>query len=58
MRGVEPVVGYTVPARTGQIVALTAFAAMMIATNIFNNALEVELDEYLFAYRKKSERTS
>jgi alkylhydroperoxidase family enzyme len=34
-----------------QIVALTAFAAMMIATNIFNNALEVDLDEYLHAYR-------
>ena len=35
-----------------QIVALTAFGAMMIATNIFNNALEVELDEYLWAYRR------
>lgn len=35
-----------------QIVALTAFAAMMIATNIFNNALEVDLDEYLYAFRK------
>lgn len=37
-----------------QIVAVTAFAAMMIATNIFNNALEVDLDEYLYAYRKGS----
>jgi alkylhydroperoxidase family enzyme len=36
----------------GQIVAVTAFAAMMIATNIFNNALEVDLDEYLFAFRR------
>jgi len=35
-----------------QIVALTAFGAMMIATNIFNNALDVELDEYLAAYRR------
>lgn len=35
-----------------QMVALTAFAAMMIATNVFNNALQVELDEYLAAYRK------
>lgn len=35
-----------------QIVALTAFAAMMIATNIFNNALEIELDSYLWNYRK------
>jgi alkylhydroperoxidase family enzyme len=35
-----------------QIVALTAFAAMMIATNIVNNALQVDLDEYLWEYRK------
>ena len=36
-----------------QIVALTAFACQMMATNIFNNALEVDLDEYLYAYREK-----
>ncbi|MFO0946412.1 MAG: hypothetical protein U1D30_10755 [Planctomycetota bacterium] len=35
-----------------QIVALTAFAGLMIATNVFNNALRVDLDEYLFPYRK------
>jgi len=35
-----------------QIVALTAFGALMIATNVFNNALDVELDGYLEAYRK------
>lgn len=35
-----------------QIVALTAFGAMMIATNIFNNALRVDLDEYLESYRR------
>ena len=35
-----------------QIVALTAFGAMMVATNVFNNALEVDLDEYLEGYRK------
>jgi alkylhydroperoxidase family enzyme len=35
-----------------QIVALTAFGAMMIATNVFNNALRVDLDEYLQAYQK------
>ena len=35
-----------------QIVALTAFGGIMIATNIFNNALRVDLDEYLFSYRK------
>jgi alkylhydroperoxidase family enzyme len=34
-----------------QIVALTAFGAMMVATNIVNNALEVDLDGYLEAYR-------
>ena len=35
-----------------QIVALTAFGAMMVATNVFNNALEVDLDDYLRSYRK------
>ena len=35
-----------------QVVTLTAFGAMMVATNIFINALDVELDEYLFSYRK------
>jgi alkylhydroperoxidase family enzyme len=37
-----------------QIVALTAFGAMMVATNIVNNALEVELDEYLDSYRAQA----
>ena len=35
-----------------QLVALTAFGAMMIATNVFNNALRVDLDEYLEPYRR------
>jgi alkylhydroperoxidase family enzyme len=35
-----------------QLVALTAFGGMMIATNIFNNALQVDLDEYLEPFRK------
>jgi alkylhydroperoxidase family enzyme len=35
-----------------QMVALTAFGALMVATNIINNVLEVDLDEYLYAYRK------
>jgi hypothetical protein len=35
-----------------QIVALTAFAALMVATNIINNVLQVELDEYLYDYRE------
>jgi alkylhydroperoxidase family enzyme len=39
-----------------QIVALTAFAGLMIATNLFNNALKVDLDEYLFPYRKEASR--
>jgi alkylhydroperoxidase family enzyme len=38
-----------------QIVALTAFGALMVATNVFNNALEVQLDEYLQPYRRKSQ---
>jgi alkylhydroperoxidase family enzyme len=33
-----------------QMVALTAFGAMMVATNVFNNALEVDLDDYLKPY--------
>jgi hypothetical protein len=33
-----------------QMVALTAFGALMLATNVFNNALGVELDEYLESY--------
>jgi len=35
-----------------QIVTLTAFGSLMLATNVFINALQVDLDEYLFAYRK------
>ncbi len=35
-----------------QMVALTAFGAIMLATNVFNNALRVDLDEYLHPYRK------
>jgi alkylhydroperoxidase family enzyme len=38
--------------RPEQVVTVTAFGALMIATNIFNNALNVDLDEYLRAYRK------
>jgi alkylhydroperoxidase family enzyme len=36
-----------------QMTALTAFGAVMVATNVFNNALEVELDEYLHPYRRE-----
>ena len=34
-----------------QIVALTGFASLMIATNIVKNVLEVDLGEYLYTYR-------
>jgi alkylhydroperoxidase family enzyme len=37
-----------------QIVSLTAFGGLMIATNVFNNALGVDLDEYLWSYRQAS----
>jgi alkylhydroperoxidase family enzyme len=33
-----------------EIVTLTAFGALMIATNVFNDALGVDLDGYLGAY--------
>jgi alkylhydroperoxidase family enzyme len=36
-----------------QIVALTAFGGLMVATNLFNNALQVDLDDYLLSYRKE-----
>jgi alkylhydroperoxidase family enzyme len=38
--------------RPDQIVALTAFGGLMVATNLFNNALRVDLDDYLQRYRK------
>ncbi|HVP04256.1 MAG TPA: hypothetical protein VMT90_01130 [Dehalococcoidia bacterium] len=37
-----------------QMVALTAFGAMMVATNVVNNALDVPLDDYLMPYRAKA----
>jgi alkylhydroperoxidase family enzyme len=36
-----------------QIVVLTAFGGLMVATNLFNNALQVDLDDYLQPYRKE-----
>lgn len=36
---------------TEQMVALTAFAALMVATNIINNVLQVDLDGYLYDCR-------
>jgi alkylhydroperoxidase family enzyme len=35
-----------------QVVTLTAFGGLMIATNVVNNALRVDLDEYLWPYRE------
>lgn len=35
-----------------QIVAITAFATIMIATNLINKVLQVELDEYLLPYTR------
>jgi alkylhydroperoxidase family enzyme len=34
-----------------QIVVLTAFGGIMIGTNVFNNALRVDLDEYLWPFQ-------
>ena len=39
--------------KPAQIVELTAFGAVMIATNVFNNALHVDLDGYLQPFRRK-----
>ena len=41
-----------------QIVALTAFGAVMLATNVFNNALRVDLDGYLEPFRCRGHRTA
>lgn len=39
-----------------QIVLLTSLGALMVATNVFNNALDVDLDEYLEPYLKAGSR--
>jgi alkylhydroperoxidase family enzyme len=36
----------------GQMVALTTFGALMVATNVINNALGVPLDDYLQPFRR------
>lgn len=41
-----------------QLVVLTAFGALMLATNVFNNALQVDLDEYLIPYRRNEAATA
>lgn len=35
---------------TEEIVVLVAFAGQMVATNVFNNVLQVEIDAYLYPY--------
>ena len=40
-----------------QIVALTAFGVIMLATNVFNNALRVDLDGYLELIRARETAT-
>jgi len=40
-----------------QLVTLTVFGGLMIATNVFNNALQVDLDDYLQPYRKPGQRS-
>jgi hypothetical protein len=37
--------------KENEMVILVAFAGIMIATNIFNNVMETEIDEYLSGYR-------
>jgi alkylhydroperoxidase family enzyme len=37
-----------------QVVTLTAFGSIMLATNVVNNALEIELDDYLEPFRRGS----
>jgi hypothetical protein len=37
--------------KESEMVILVAFAGIMIATNVFNNVIETEIDEYLSAYR-------
>jgi alkylhydroperoxidase family enzyme len=39
-----------------QVVSLTAFGALMVATNVFNNALGVPLDDYLEPFRRAEAR--
>ena len=39
-----------------QMVVLIAFAGQMIATNIFNNVIETEIDDYLISYLPKQQK--
>lgn len=35
---------------TAELIELIAFAGQMIATNVFSNVIDTDIDEYLFAY--------
>jgi hypothetical protein len=37
--------------KESEMIILTAFAGIMIATNVFNNVIETEIDEYLDSYK-------
>ena len=37
-----------------ELVVLTAFAGIMIATNVFNNVIQTEIDDYLQVYKKNN----
>lgn len=41
-----------------EIVVLVAFAGQMIATNLFNNVLDVKIDEYLYPYLSLTQATT
>jgi alkylhydroperoxidase family enzyme len=43
--------------RDEEIVAVVSFGALMLATNVFNNALGVPLDDYLFPFRRATHGT-
>jgi hypothetical protein len=41
-----------------EIVVLIAFAGQMVATNLFNNVLQVNIDEYLYPYLPLTQSTT
>lgn len=55
--GVDPAVWQALQARYDDetLVALVAFGGLMVANNLFNNLLNVELDDYLAGYRRPQE---
>ncbi|WP_409310610.1 hypothetical protein [Pectobacterium sp. B1J-3] len=55
--GIDPDVWQALQARYDDetLVALVAFGGLMVANNLFNNLLNVELDDYLEGYRRPQE---